>query len=286
MKRRKFALLLRQTFAAWSAHDAPRLGAALAFYSILSLAPLLVLAMAIVAFIFGNSNAQEQIVNQVQGLVGRDGADTVRSMIAHAQQPSSGIAASLLSVATLLLGASGVFGELRNALNTMWDVKADPQHSGIWATIWERFAAFGMVLAVGFLLLASLLVSAGLAAAGKYFGELLPVPEVVASGLNLLLSLAGISVLFALILKYVPETTIDWEDVWFGAIATACLFTLGKYLIGLYLGRAAVGSAYGAAGSLVVMIVWIYYSSMVFLFGAEFTRMLQRAPDLEFAKSD
>ncbi|MBV9769674.1 MAG: YihY/virulence factor BrkB family protein [Bryobacterales bacterium] len=265
--------LLRKTVSAWSDHEAARLGAALTFYSILSLAPLLILVVAIVALVFGQSTAQGQLIGQVEGMIGSEGGKAFRDMIEHAQKPVSGSFASIVSVITLLFGASGVFGELQAALNTMWDVKSDAG-GGIWATVKQRFFSFGMVLAVGFLLLVSLVLSAALAAFGKFFGGLLPAPEFVLSSINLVISLAAIAFLFALIFKYVPQTQIAWKDVWIGAIATAVFFTLGKYLIGLYLGKAAPGSAYGAAGSLVVVIVWIYYSSMIFLFGAEFTHVL------------
>ena len=268
--------LLRNTFTAWNEHEAPRLGAALAFYSILSIAPLVVVVLAILAMVLGRSDAQDQLLGQVQGMIGKEGADAVKTMIQHAQKPSSGVIASVFGVVTLLFGASGVFGELRSALNRMWDVKASAG-SGIWQMVRERLFSFGMVLAVGFLLLVSLMVSAALAAMGKFFGGILPIPEVVAHAITFLVSVAGISVLFALIFKYVPDTKIPWREVWLGAIATAVLFTIGKSLIGLYLGKAAVGSAYGAAGSLVVVIVWIYYSSMIVLFGAQFTRVRQMA---------
>lgn len=269
--------LLRKTFSAWSDHEAPRLGAALAFYTILSLAPLLILVIAIVAVFFGQSTAQDQIIGQVDWMVGKDGGNAVRAMIEHAaQEPGSGTFASIIGVVTLLFGASGVFGELRSALNKMWDVNPEAG-GGVWEMIRQRFFSFGMVLAVGFLLLVSLVLTAALAALGKFFGGILPFPEFVLSGINFVVSLAGIAILFALIFKYVPDTTIAWKDVWLGATATALFFTIGKYLTGLYLGKAAVGSAYGAAGSLVVVIVWVYYSAMIFLFGAEFTHVLECA---------
>jgi membrane protein len=265
--------VLRKTVSEWSDHEAPQLGAALAFYAILSLAPLVIVVMAIVGLVFGHSTAQNQILSQVQAMIGKQGSDAVREMIEHAQKPGSGIIASAIGIISLLFGASGVFGQLRTALNKMWDVKPKPG-GGIWATIKEEFFSFGMVLSVGFLLLVSLVVSAALASIGKFFSGVLPLPEFALSAINLLVSLVGVAVLFALIFKYVPRATVGWKNIWVGAFATACFFTLGKYLIGLYLGKAAVGSAYGAAGSLVVVIVWVYYSSMIFLFGAEFTHVM------------
>ena len=264
---------LKQTFSAWDEHEAPRLGAALAFYTILSLAPLVILVIAILALVFEHSTAQNQLLGQVESMIGRQGSEAVKGVIEHTQQPVSGTFASIIGVVTLLFGASGVFGELRTALNKMWDAKM-PSGGGVWVMLKQRFFSFGMVLAVGFLLLVSLVVSAGLAVIGKFFGGLLPMPEFVLNAINFAVSLAGITVLFALIFRYVPETKIAWKQIWIGAAVTALLFTIGKSVIGIYLGKAAVGSAYGAAGSLVAVIVWIYYSAMIFLFGAEFTHVL------------
>jgi len=273
---------VRRTFSEWNDHEAPRLAAALSFYTILSLAPLVILVIAVVALAFGRSSAQDQILSQVQGMIGQDGATAVKTMIEHADKPASGMLASVVGLITLLFGASGVFGELRSALNKIWGAKPEGA-SGILGMIKQRFFSFGMVLAIGFLLLVSLILSAGLAAASKFFGGLLPIPKVILSAMNLLVSFGAISVLFALIFKYVPETKIAWKDVWTGAIGSAFLFTLGKFLIGIYLGKAAVGSAYGAAGSLIVVIVWVYYSSMIFFFGAEFTHVLAHPAKVEAA---
>ena len=267
--------LLRTTASMWSEHEAPRLAAALAFYSILSLAPLLIIAVAIAASVFGQDSAQSQIIGEVEGLIGVEGGKAVRGMLEHAgEHASSGILASALASLTLLFGASGVFGELRSALNKIWDVPPEPW-MGVWNAVKERLFSVGLVLAVGFLLLVSLVMSACLAAVGKFGAGVLPLPEIAMSALNFLISFITITVLFALIMKYVPKREIAWKNVWGGAAATSFFFSLGKYLIGLYLGKTAVGSPYGAAGSLVVVIVWIYYSSLVFLFGAVCTRVLQ-----------
>jgi membrane protein len=267
--------LLHRTFSDWNDHEAPRLGAALSFYTILSLAPLIILVIAVVALAFGRSTAQDQILDQVQGMIGRDGAIAVRTVIEHAEKPASGRLTYIVGVITILFGASGVFGELRSALNKIWSVKPESA-GGVVSLIKQRFFSFGMVLAIGFLLLVSLVISAALEASGRFVGGILPIPEIVLRGINFIVSFAGVAVLFALIFKYVPETKIAWKDVRVGAIATASLFTLGKFLIGVYLGKAAVGSAYGPAGSLIVVIVWVYYSSMIFFFGAEFTHVLAR----------
>jgi membrane protein len=269
-----FWLTLKQTFGAWNDHEAPRLGAALSFYTMLALAPLVILAIAIASVLFGHAAAQNEIIRQVQDIMGAEGAKAVETVIAHGQRPT-GVFASVVGVITLLVGASGAFSELQSALNKIWEVQ--PQiGSGVVSVVTlikSRLFSFGMVLAVGFLLLVSLVITAGLAAVGKFFGEILPMPEPLMHTVNFAVSFAGISALFALIFKYVPEARIKWKDVWEGAIATALLFTIGKSLIGLYLGKAAVGSAYGAAGSLIVVIVWVYYSAMIFFFGAEFAHV-------------
>ena len=272
MRLRSVIPALKQTFASWDSHDAPRLGAAIAFYSILSLAPLMIFVVSICGLVFGSPVATDDILAQVRSTFGVEGAKEIEAILAQAHRPAAGIIASVIAFLTLLFGASGVFGELRSALNQIWDV-APGSGSGIWNFFRQRIFSIGMVLAIGFLLLVSLVVSTGMEAVGKYGGQV--APHFLLGTLDAVVSLAGITLLFALIFKYVPDRHIGWRDVWQGAFATAVLFTIGKYLIGLYLGRAAVGSAYGAAGSLVVIVVWIYYSSMIFLFGAELTRVLQ-----------
>ncbi len=263
---------LKQSFTDWNDDNAPRLGAALAFYTILSISPLVILVIAIVSFVFDRASAQTHLLDQVQSLMGTDGRVAVQSMLVSGGKASSGIAATLIGLVTLLFGASGVFGELRSALNTIWD--ADPKaHAGIWGMLRERVFSFGMVFSVGFVLLVSLVASAGLAALTKFLGGLVPLPPFILASFDFLVSFVGIAILFALILKYVPEAEVRWSDVRIGAIATALLFTLGKSLLGLYLGKASPGSAYGAAGSLVVLVIWIYYSAQIFFFGAEFTHV-------------
>ncbi len=250
-----------------------RLSAAMAFYAILSLAPLAVFAILLVGVIFGHTAAQQQIIAQMQYAIGDQGADAVRAVLQNPPKPATSLLTSIFGIATLIFGASGVFGELRDALNTMWDVKAK-SGNGLLRLVRERFATFGMVLGVGFLLLVSLMLSTVTAGAGKFFAAILPVPETVVHIGNDVVSLAVIGLLFTLIFKIVPDTPIAWKDVWIGALATAFLFTIGKVLIGLYLGKAALASAYGAAGSMVAVTVWVYYSSLIFFFGAEFTHEL------------
>ena len=267
-----FSTMLRQSFEDWNDDNAPRLGAALAFYTILSISPMVILVVAIVSLVFDRSRAQDHLLTQVQSLVGPEGKAAVASMLVSGQKASSGIVATLIGLATLIFGASGVFGELRSALNTIWEVKPKPG-SGLLLMLKERIFSFGMVISVGFVLLVSLLASAGLAAMTKFFNGLLPISSFVLGLFNFLVSFTGIAVLFAFILKYVPETEVKWSDVRWGATATAFLFTVGKSLLGLYLGKASPGSAYGAAGSLVVMVIWVYYSAQIFFFGAEFTHV-------------
>ncbi len=264
--------LLKETYAKWSDHQAPRLGASVAFYSILSFAPLLVLITAVIALVFGHDSAQGALVNEARQLIGDRGADTVETLLKNAQKPASGVFASVLAFVTLLFGASGVFIELQDALNVMWDVKGKTA-SGFMGMIKQRLFSFGMVLSIGFLLLVSLILSAGLAYVGHSFGQLVPMPPPILQAINFVVSFAVITVLFALMFRYVPAAKVSWRDAFMGAIGTAFLFTIGKLLLGLYLGKASVGSTYGAAGSLVAVIVWIYYSAQIFFFGAEFTHV-------------
>jgi membrane protein len=209
-------------------------------------------------------------LSQVQGMIGQDGGKAVESMLANAQKPAAGILGTIVGILSLLFGASGVFTELRSALNLIWEVKPE-ETCGVVALLRERFFSFGMVLSIGFLLLVSLVVSTVLAAIGKFFGGLLPIPSPALAILNFLLSYLGVAILFGLIFRFVPEAKIRWRNVWPGALVTAMFFTIGKTLIGLYLGKSSVGSAYGAAGSVIVVIVWVYYSAQIFFFGAEFT---------------
>jgi membrane protein len=268
--------LLKQTAAEWSEDKVPRLGAALAYYTIFSIVPLLIIIIAMIGLFFGQEAAESHILNQLAGLVGQQSAEAIRDMLQRADQPSSGVVATVIAMVTLLLGASGLFGQLQDALNTIWGVEPKPGR-GIWGLIQDRFLSFMAVLGTGFLLLVSLVLSAALSALGKWFGGILPVPEAVLQTLNLLVSFGVITLLFAMMFKLLPDARIAWRDVWVGAGITALLFTLGKFLIGLYLGKSDVGSAYGSAGSLVIVLVWVYYSAQILLFGAEFTQVYANA---------
>ncbi len=244
----------------------------MAFYALLSLAPLLVLITGVIALIFGHESAQGAIIGQARQLIGDRGADTVQSLLKNAQKPSSGIFASIVAFVTLLFGASGVFAELQDALNRIWEAP-EQTSTGFLGMIKQRLFSFGMVLSVGFLLLVSLMLSAGLSYAGQAFGHLFPMPPIVLQTINFLVSFAVIGTLFTLMFKFVPNARMAWRNAVAGGLGTALLFTIGKLLLGIYLARASVGSTYGAAGSFVAVVVWIYYSAQIFFFGAEFTHV-------------
>jgi membrane protein len=262
--------LLKETFNEWSEDRAPRLGAALAYYTIFSIVPLLMVAISVAGLVFGEEAARGEVLKQIGGLVGERSAETIQEMLQQANQRKTGILGSLVGLAILLLGASGVFGQLQDALNSVWGVKPKPGR-GIMGMLKDRFASFATVLGTGFLLMVSLVVSAGLAAVGDTFSGWLPAPEAILEALNFVISFGVITILFAMIFKILPDVKIQWSDVWIGSVVTALLFTVGKFLIGLYLGKSDIGTAFGAAGSLVILLVWIYYSAQILLFGAEFT---------------
>ena len=264
--------LLKATYSEWTKDKAPRMGAALAYYTIFSLAPLLVIAIAIAGIAFGVKAAQGEITGQIEGLIGADGAKAVQTMIQSAHKPAHSAIASAIGVLALLVGASGVFSEMQDALNGIWHVSLDDK-SSVWNFAKARFLTFGMVLGIGFLLLVSLLLSAVLAAIAKYVAGILPVPAIFLHCVDFLFSLLFITVLFAMIFKLLPNVKIAWGDVWVGAALTSVLFTVGKFLIGFYIGKSVSASAYGAAGSLVIVVAWIYYSALLLYFGAEFTRV-------------
>ncbi|MEP6958407.1 MAG: YihY/virulence factor BrkB family protein [Nitrospirota bacterium] len=262
--------LLGATYTKWTEDHAQRLGAALAFYTVFSLAPILLIVIAIAGLVFGQEAAEGQIIGQIQGLVGEDSAKAIQGMLAYARKPSTSLIATGLALVTLLFGATSVFAQVQDALNTIWGVESKPG-LGIIQTLKDRFISFVAVLGSGFLLLVSLVLNAGLAAVGKTLESLLPAPEFILQAINFLLSFVVITLLFAMIYKLIPDVSNRWQDVWVGAGMTSLFFTIGKFLIGLYLGKSEVGLAYGAAGSLIVVLLWVYYASQIFLFGAEFT---------------
>jgi membrane protein len=268
--------LLAATIRGWIAHEGPRLAASLSLYSLLSLAPLVILSIWIASFAFGRHAAQAAVIKEVHGMMGDAGASAVQSVIEYGKAPQHADVASLLGIITLLFGASSVFGELQSALNKIWNA-APSDDVGVMALIRSRLFSFAMVLSLGFLLLISLLFSTVLAALSGYLSQRLSIPTPLLATASEIFSLSAVTALIAVIFKYVPDRRLRWRDVWEGALATAVLFTVGKWLLGFYLGKAAVGSAYGAAGSIIVVIVWVYYSAMIFYFGAEFTRVRAEA---------
>jgi len=268
--------LLKETFREWQEDSATRLAAALAYYTTFSLAPLLVLVIAIAGLVGGYEAAQNQTMAQVEDLLGVEGREFVQGMIESASRPGTGLAATVIGAVTLLFGALGVFGELQNSLNTIWEVKPKPASGfldGIKRFVVKRLLSFTMVLGIGFLLLASLIISAALSAIGEYIGSRLPLAGVWLELINFMISFVVITFLFAMIFKFLPEIKIAWKDVWLGAAVTSALFSLGKFLIGIYLGRSEVGNTFGAAGSLAILLIWIYYSAQILFFGAEFTQV-------------
>jgi len=264
--------LLKKTFDEWNEDKAPRLGAALSFYTVFSLAPLLIIVIAIAGLAFGQQAAQDKIDEQIRGLVGAQGADLIQTMIENARKPQEGILATVIGFATLLLGGLGAFGQLQDALNTIWEVTPKPGRG--WKGIFQdRLASSGLVLGIGFLLLVSLVISAGLSALGNFVTSTLGELTLIAQALNILISFLVITFLFTLIFKFLPDVKIAWRDVWIGAALTSVFFNVGKSAIGFYLGSSSVASAYGAAGSLIILLLWIYYSAQIMLFGAEFTQV-------------
>ena len=233
------------------------------------------IAVAVAGVFFGPDAARGKVASELGAVVGGEAAQGIQSVIASARSPSSGLIGTVVGVVTLFIGASGVFGELQSSLNAIWEVKPKPGR-GIWGQIKDRFFSFSMVLGVAFLLLVSLIVSSILSAIGAKFSPLLPGGEVLWQAINFVFSLSVVTGLFALIFKYIPDAEVRWKDVWLGALVTALLFTVGKFLLGLYLGKAAVGSSYGAAGSIIALVVWVYYATQIFLFGAEFTQVRAR----------
>jgi len=277
--------LFKQTFSKWSDDKVPRLGAALAYYTVFSIAPLIVIVIAIAGFWFGKQQAHDQIFDQIAGLLGEKGAQAISSMLQAADKPNEGLVATILGVLTLILGATGVFIQLQDALNTIWEVKPKPGR-GVWNFIRQRILSLAMVFGIGFLLLVSLILSAAISAAGKWFEGMMPGGEELWHVINFVVSFLLIALLFSLMFKYLPDVKIAWRDVWLGGALTALLFTIGKFALGMYLGRSSVSSAYGAAGSLVILLLWVYYSAQILFFGAEFTQVYARRFDKELEPAE
>jgi membrane protein len=273
MQRKSIWQFLKTTINEWVEAEPFQLAAALSYYTLFSLAPLLLIAIGVAGFVFGREAAQNQIVETLQGMIGQDSAQTVQEMIqASNEQPKTGILSTIIGFVALLFGAGGVVGQLQTSLNKIWEVTPKPGQ-GIWGFLRQRFFSFAMVLAIGFLLLVSLVVTAVLSSFTAMISSFLGDATFVAHAIDILVSFGFVTLLFALIYKYVPDVEIQWRDVWVGAALTSILFTIGKYLIGLYIGTSGVSSTFGAAGSLITILVWVYYSSLIFFLGAEFTRV-------------
>jgi membrane protein len=277
--------LLKTSAMNWMAHKDARLGAALAYYSIFSLGPITVIAMAVAGLFFGADVVQGEVSAAMKGLLGDSGAQAVQTMLAGASKPGEGLMASLIGLGALLFAAIGVVVQLKDALNTVWEVE-ESKESGIWHFVRSYILSLAAVIAVGFLLLVSLMLTAGIAALGKIYAS--SVPEGLLQPIGFAASFCVVALLFALMFKYLPEADVRWRDVWLGALVTALLFEIGKFLIGLYIGKQGLESSFGAAASLVVVLIWVYYSAQIVLMGAEFTRAhaLQNRPSNSAAEKD
>jgi len=282
--------LLKRTVMQWLEDQPFQLASSLSYYTLFSLAPLLIIVIAIAGFAFGREAAQQQIVGTIQEMIGQQSAGAVQGMIQNASnEPKTGMIATVVGLVTLILGAGGVVGQLQTSLNTIWGV-APKAGQGVWGFLRQRFISYAMILGIGFLLLVSLVVSATVATLTQFVGSLFGGAEIIAHVLDLVFSFVLITALFAMIYKYLPDVRIEWRDVWIGAALTSVLFTIGKFLIGLYLGHSGVSSTYGAAGSLITVLLWVYYSSLIFFLGAEFTAVYARrrghAPQKALVRTD
>jgi membrane protein len=273
---KKYLALFKQTFTEFGEDKAPRLGAALAYYTIFSLAPLLMIAIAIAGLVLGKEAVQGNVAKQLTGVFGKETADALNEMIKHAAKPKSGAIATIIGVITLLLGAAGVFGQLKDALNTIWDVE-EKKSGGVMGMIKARFLSMAMVCGSGFLLLVSLLIDTAITAISNRLTS--GSTTAIVQALQLLVSFGVITVVFAAIFRFLPDlpTRVPWKDVWFGAAFTSFLFVIGKFGLGVYIAKAAPGSSFGAAGALVVLLIWIYWSAQILFFGAEFTQVYARS---------
>jgi len=269
---KRFYELARKSVQAWLDDYASSIGAAIAFYTVFSLAPLMLIVIGIAGFFWGEEAVRGELMRQVGAMVGDSGAMAIEGVVrSSAEEPEQGMIATAASIVFLAIGATRVFAELQSALDRIWKVPAKEETTGVWKLLRSRLLSFGLVLSLAFLLLVSLVISAMLSALGGWLGGLMAGWELVLQALNILVSFGILMVLFAMIFKFMPQAEVAWKDVWTGAFVTALLFEIGKLLIGLYVGKSAVASSYAAAGSLVVVLLWVYYAAQVFLLGAEFT---------------
>jgi membrane protein len=271
MNAKQALALTKQSISSWSDDYAPSMGAALSYYTLFSIAPLLIIVISLAGLFFGADAVRGVIFAQLQALMGDEGAKAIQEMLSTTSEPKTGAIASAASIIGLMIGATTVFNELQSDLDRIWRAPARVQKSGIWTLLRTRLLSFGMILGVAFLLAVSLILSAAVATMGKWYGAWFGGWEALAHILDLVLNFALLTAVFAMIYKMIPRVHVGWHDVWIGAGVTALLFTLGKFLIGLYLGKSDMTSSFGAAGSMVLVMVWVYYSSQIFLFGAEFT---------------
>ena len=269
--------LVKATFSSWLDDYAPSMGAALAYYTMFSIAPLLLIVISTAGLIFGEEAVRGEIFGQLRGLMGDEGARAVQSLLESVSSPEEGKAGTIIGTVLLLIGATTVLSELQDAFDRIWHVPPKDKEGGVWGVLRSRLLSFGMILGIGFLMMVSLVFSAALAALGKWWGPFFSDLEIIVGAINFVFSFALATTVFAMLYKFMPRVTIHWRDVWAGAAVTALLFTIGKSLIGLYIGKSAVSSGFGAAGSLVVVLVWVYYSAQIFLLGAEFTKVYSQA---------
>ncbi|SEK81894.1 YihY/virulence factor BrkB family protein [Nitrosovibrio tenuis] len=269
--------LIKATFSSWLDDYAPSMGAALAYYTLFSIAPLLLIVISTAGLVFGEQAVRGEIFGQLRDLMGDQGAQAVQSLLESVSEPKKGAAGTAIGTVLLVIGATTVLGELQDAFDRIWRVPARDKSGGIWSLIRTRLLSLGIILGIGFLLIVSLVFSAVMAALGKWWGPAFSELEMLATVVNFFFSLLFMSVLFAMLYKFMPKVELKWRDVWAGATVTALLFMVGKLLIGIYIGKSAISSGFGAAGSLVVVLVWVYYSAQIFLLGAEFTRVYSHA---------
>ena len=285
-------VLIKTTFSSWLDDYAPSMGAALAYYTLFSIAPLLLIVISTAGLVFGEDAVRGEIFGQLRDLMGDQGAQAVQSLLASVSEPKKGIAGTVIGTVLLVVGATTVLGELQDALDRIWRAPEKDKKGGVGALVRARLLSLGIILGIGFLLIVSLVFNAAMAALGKWWGPFFSNLEMLGTVVNFFFSFLFLSTLFAMLYKLMPRVKIRWRDVWAGAVVTALLFTVGKLLIGIYIGKSAISSGFGAAGSLVIVLVWVYYSAQIFLLGAEFTRAYsqahgsrkgQGAPDTETA---
>ena len=274
--RNKWSTLAKATVAAWVDDYAPSMGAALSYYTIFSLAPMLLIVIAVAGMVFGDEAARGEIFGQLRGLMGTDAAKTIEDLLTSVSEPRKGVAATTIGLVLLLIGATSVFGELQDALDRIWRAPARDRSGGFLGLVRARLLSFGMILGIAFLLMVSLVLGAATAALGKWWSGAFGSWEVLAQSVHVVLGFAVTTLCFAMIYKLMPRVRVQWRDVWLGAAVTALLFTIGRFLIGLYIGKSGIASGFGAAASLIVILVWVYYSAQIFLLGAEFTWIYAR----------